>query len=665
MELSPAAATIRYAQREKNHAGARYQGEISIKTGQREGKGTHYYTNPYFIYEGEWLNGKKHGQGRLSFGADGFYEGSFAEGEISGKGRQQLNGWSYQGEFLRGQKHGEGTLIRADGGSYTGGWAEGKYSGHGALTLPSGETYVGGFQMHKFHGQGSHRNPKQAMSYEGEFCDGLRHGHGQLKERDGASIYVGQFQEGRRDGQGKSTDQVSGISYEGLWRQSDHLGPSAAMSSSVTAVRVAGLICVSCRSKSEEKCETFRMHDRLAKVALGTTRVEHFHVDSSSSQEWQDLQRDLGPYLRKKDYIRVGSVAAGAFKGLRAVGIGSRDKALRRALNVALALSVVRQRGPFVPEALGRLLLVHPIPVMGGKGPPPVKAKPAMPLQHLAVDALEEVSAKRESANVKPVLSRKRGSSSPEAKDTLDPEWLPQMAQLVTRIERLEEQLGTALPVPGSGNSEPSAELSAAPEEEVDYTGDSDVPTPPDRAEAPVEESLESTALEDVKLEEVKMEPMEPVEPDAQLFQNANGVEDADGTTELFVDEVRYSQQSCCDRLQNGKMVEEEVEKIVTGKIDPLKADWLKIEVFQMKSFQTHQMTYYSSDNRRLLILKMAQERLPGRRLKLRAKVERVPPCFRKFMRHFNTRNDGMSIRVKSPKGFLGSFKRSRGRARG
>lgn len=110
-------------------------------------------------------------------------------------------------------------------------------------------------------------------------------------------------------------------------------------------------------------------------------------------------------------------------------------------------------------------------------------------------------------------------------------------------------------------------------------------------------------------------------------------------------------------------MVSEEVEKIVKGDVDPLKEDWLKIEVFQMKSFQTHQMTYYSSDNRRLLILKTAQERLPGR-LKLRAKVERVPPCFRKFMSHFNTRNDGKSIRVKSPKSFLGSFKRSRGRTR-
>jgi len=446
----------------------------------------------------------------------------------------------------------------------------------------------------------------------------------------------------------------------------------SAMSSSdgITVVTVAmhgrHLICVCCRSKSEEKLETFRMHHRLVKVALSTACVEHFHVDSKSSQEWQDLQRDLGPYLRPKDYIRVGRVAAGAFQGLRAVGIGSRDKALRRALNVALALSVVRQL-PFAPEALRRLLRLTPIPVMGG-GSVPVKAKPAVPPQAL-VDTLE-VSAKRESANVKPASRKRSRSSSPEAKDVAfpEPEWLPQLAQLVTaqilpRIERLE-QMGRALPVPGSDNSDPAEFFRAAPEEEVDYTGDSDVaPDAPDAPDAeavcPVEEHLEST--KDVKLDQVKMEPMEPVEH-AKPLQDASGL-DADGTTELFVDEVRYSQQSCCDRMRNGKVVSEEVEKIVKGDIDPLKEDWLKIEVFQMKSFQTHQMTYYSSDNRRLLILKMAQERLPGR-LKLRAKVERVPPCFRKFMSHFNTRNDGKSIRVKSPKSFLGSFKRSRGRTR-
>ena len=83
---------------------------------------------------------------------------------------------------------------------------------------------------------------------------------------------------------------------------------------------------------------------------------------------------------------------------------------------------------------------------------------------------------------------------------------------------------------------------------------------------------------------------------------------------------------------------------------------------------QSYVLLVQSVDILALILIPMipmscATARLPGR-LKLRAKVERVPPCFRKFMSHFNTRNDGKSIRVKSPKSFLGSFKRSRGRTR-
>ena len=70
--------------------------------------------------------------------------------------------------------------------------------------------------------------------------------------------------------------------------------------------------------------------------------------------------------------------------------------------------------------------------------------------------------------------------------------------------------------------------------------------------------------------------------------------------------------------------------------------------------------SWYSKSTVVTTLMRRHGLRLPGR-LKLRARVEPVPACFRKFMSHFNTRNDGKSIQVKS-KGFLGSFKRSRGR---
>mmetsp|Transcript_46259 Transcript_46259/g.86370 ORF Transcript_46259/g.86370 Transcript_46259/m.86370 type:complete len:440 (+) Transcript_46259:33-1352(+) len=223
-----ASSTIHLTQREKNHAGARYEGEISIASGQREGKGKYFYTNPYFVYEGEWLDGKKHGQGRLTFGEDGFYEGSFQAGEITGTGRHELHGTVYVGDFLGGQKHGQGQLTKPDGTTYVGSFAQGLYAGQGTLSLPSGERYVGGFKAQKFHGRGTHDQPSQAIHYEGDFEEGLRHGHGELKERDGASLYVGEFQAGRRHGTGKASDQVSGISYEGPWIQDQPERPAAA-----------------------------------------------------------------------------------------------------------------------------------------------------------------------------------------------------------------------------------------------------------------------------------------------------------------------------------------------------------------------------------------------------------------------------------------------------
>ncbi|CAE7414894.1 MORN1 [Symbiodinium sp. CCMP2592] len=226
--MCTASSTIHLAQREKNHAGARYEGEVSISSGQREGRGTYFYTNPYFVYEGEWLDGKKHGQGRLTFGEDGFYEGCFEAGEISGSGRHELHGNVYVGDFLAGQKHGQGVLNKTDGTQYTGSWAHGLYSGEGTLSLPSGERYVGGFRAHKFHGRGIHDQPSKAMHYEGHFEVGLRHGYGELQERDGASTYVGDFKAGRRHGVGKAGDQVSGISYEGPWVEDQPESPAAA-----------------------------------------------------------------------------------------------------------------------------------------------------------------------------------------------------------------------------------------------------------------------------------------------------------------------------------------------------------------------------------------------------------------------------------------------------
>lgn len=54
-----------------------YVGEVNPHSGLRHGTGTYKYSNPYFTYEGEWENGKKHGQGVLKFSDGGYIKAEF------------------------------------------------------------------------------------------------------------------------------------------------------------------------------------------------------------------------------------------------------------------------------------------------------------------------------------------------------------------------------------------------------------------------------------------------------------------------------------------------------------------------------------------------------------------------------------------------------------
>jgi len=219
--MTIAAETIQVVQRESNHTGGRYEGEVSIATGQREGQGKYIYPNSYFTYEGQWAAGRKHGIGQLNFGDGGFYKGAFDRGEITGQGCQTwADGTVYTGEFVSGTKHGEGVLEKPDGTSYVGFWEHNRYSGEGQLTVPSsGETYCGYFHAHKYHGGGELSQTDRGRRYVGSFECGVFEGEGELSENDGAFVYQGQFRAGLRDGEGTGTDVASGISFKGDWEE--------------------------------------------------------------------------------------------------------------------------------------------------------------------------------------------------------------------------------------------------------------------------------------------------------------------------------------------------------------------------------------------------------------------------------------------------------------
>lgn len=76
------------------------------------------------------------------------------------------DGTLYQGEVVNGKKQGKGKLTSLDATLYEGQFENDKIKGEGVLLLPDGLTvYRGNFEGEKFHGKGVLYNSR--FKYEG------------------------------------------------------------------------------------------------------------------------------------------------------------------------------------------------------------------------------------------------------------------------------------------------------------------------------------------------------------------------------------------------------------------------------------------------------------------------------------------------------------------
>ena len=112
------------------------------------------------------------------------------QSDINFKRVEYDGGDVYEGEILNGKRHGHGTYTWADGDTYEGDWKDGKRCGWGKLIQygksPSGETYM-------------------KYSYDGEWLDGKEHGHGICVEGDFGwekmdKVFEGEWVNGKRQG---------------------------------------------------------------------------------------------------------------------------------------------------------------------------------------------------------------------------------------------------------------------------------------------------------------------------------------------------------------------------------------------------------------------------------------------------------------------------------
>ena len=126
---------------------------------------------------------------------------------LSGKGKLFLkNGFLYYGPVNNGilscdEPSDECEIKFPDGTIYVGQIQNNEITGTGKYFFPNGTTYTGELLNGFRHGFGTFESPKEELSYEGNWKNGLKNGIGTMKKK--GSTYEGNWKDGYIDGKGK------------------------------------------------------------------------------------------------------------------------------------------------------------------------------------------------------------------------------------------------------------------------------------------------------------------------------------------------------------------------------------------------------------------------------------------------------------------------------
>jgi len=199
--------------------------EAEYVNGKKEGQGKQY-SNGKLLYEGEYFNDKRHGSGKYHWTCS-YYEGQFVNGK-STYGAIDYSGcpWSelrYEGEFGEYFKRtGAGTLYLRNGDRFEGNFDNRKKSGFGKFFYANGDIYEGQYVDGKRSGPGKFLSANKDR-YEGEFANDKRSGTGILYYSNG-DRYEGSFAEDKKSGTGIFY-YSNGDRYEGNFADDMFNGP--------------------------------------------------------------------------------------------------------------------------------------------------------------------------------------------------------------------------------------------------------------------------------------------------------------------------------------------------------------------------------------------------------------------------------------------------------
>ena len=142
-------------------------------------------------YVGEWRAGGRHGDGAAKYLDASRYSGAFRD---DGRFRGVLtfaNGDVYEGDFKNHKRDGDGHQSYANGGDYRGQWRRGMRDGVGDYALRDVEKYSGEWARDLRHGNGTWagtRPEDREVSYAGDWADDKRSGPAKSADADGATF---------------------------------------------------------------------------------------------------------------------------------------------------------------------------------------------------------------------------------------------------------------------------------------------------------------------------------------------------------------------------------------------------------------------------------------------------------------------------------------------
>lgn len=160
--------------------------------GLANGYGTARHKTLAISYKGLFKNGRFNGSGKFTMEKKDktkkIWEGRWKNGELNGYGKltsTKNSGINYKGQWINGKRQGQGVQKETDGRVFKGLFRNGHWS-KGRLTFPDGSYTQGQWINGKLNGYVIEKIKTGAI-FKGQYKNGRRHGKGQVIFTDGTN----------------------------------------------------------------------------------------------------------------------------------------------------------------------------------------------------------------------------------------------------------------------------------------------------------------------------------------------------------------------------------------------------------------------------------------------------------------------------------------------